>query len=216
MSVTHSSQAVLAFWTTIIERSYLDPILIHIGHFIWIPRCHSKQQNGTRCSHSATYRVAHKPTHCFLLRFYRGFSITADTDTHPWHISIIVQKCSSLCSSANDVNQQATERERAHRDGDVARHKRSRYISTKGLVPLMGLFCSDALISRHDMRSVSVRENLNNATYTKQDYSKSELQRDTQLKKHRIKQEIWKTKRFCFNKPFAKWKLTGFPFYPNN
>ncbi len=132
-----------------------------------------------------------------------------------FHNSAEVHYC-TLCSAANDVNQQATERERAHRDGDVARHKRSRYISTKGLVPLMGLFCSDALISRHDMRSVSVRENFNNATYTKQDYSKSELQRDTQLKKHRINQEIWKTKRFCFNKPFAKWKLTCFPFYPYN
>ncbi len=80
-----------------------------------------------------------------------------------FHNSAEVHYC-TLCSAANDVNQQATERERAHRDGDVARHKRSRYISTKGLVPLMGLFCSDALISRHDMRSVSVRENCNNAT----------------------------------------------------
>lgn len=202
MSITHSSQAVLAFWMTIIERSCLDPILVHICHFFWIPRCHSKQQNGTRCSHSATYRVAHKPTHCFLLRFYQGFSITADTDTPLTYF--------------NDVNQQATERERAHRDGHVARHKRSLYISTKGLVPLMGLFCSDALNSRHDKCSVSVRENFNNATYTKQDYSKSELQRATQLKKHWINQEIWKTKRFCFNMPFAKGKLTGFLFYPNN
>jgi len=65
-----------------------------------------------------------------------------------------------------DVNQPATERkrEREYRDGHVVRHKRSHYISIKGLVPLMGLFCSDALNPGHDKHSFGERKNFNNAT----------------------------------------------------
>lgn len=119
-----------------------------------------------------------------------------------------------------DVNQQATERERerAHRDRHVARRKRSHYISVKGLVPLMGLFCSDALNPQHDKRSIRERENFNNATYTKQDkhYSKVWASKSHSTKKKKklswINQEIQKTMWFCFNMPFAKRKLIGFLF----